>query len=748
MKIKIKVKYLFWLLAGSFLIFLLSIYVIQPQVSLYIAKQQFDQGNIAGKERMIILMNSHLFPSQKWDLVTDYMLDDGLANQFDVVVGPSFSQIGEVDKEFSFTWEEKLPFLKQYIEEGPVNGYLVTTARELAYYYEIIGDYDQADHVLKEAIRRISETGNPWDQNELYLEQIEMEINRENYEKAESLLEELHHSLDVDDFYIRAELAQLKANMLLKQGNFKEAFVEVEKGLKQYKEEWKEHHTNADNSDSINNSVVFEELIAFERLLKHANQQENFETGNVQGRIVKNDGTPLAHVGVFLREENDVNRSLSWKEPYELVTDENGYFEFQSVIPGNYQIFLGFSFDQIDGWTWPVQMDDWIHVSSQDDITYNITLHELITIESPTNEKVIKDNSVYFEWEDVEEATYYNINLGIEMESASISSGFKTNVTENNLHVPIEDFYTQTVGVLLPGDDLEAPNTYPFSLLAFANTEGKFFWSVEAYDQNDHMLSRSNGYRLDKDSIGKLPFFHLQQRKLTDADQMLLNNDMKNALKAYKKAYEGDPNDTHSLRMITRLIGIDAKDDESEHKLVIPFLKDLVDKRAASPEDIWRLVLYYYELQDWYLFNLYFESYSTMLNGKISEYEKGIFAKSLMQQGKFETAENQLMDIIEMDYSNQFIGDLIAVNLYLHESIPKALTLAKRYPERLSAEQMTDWVTLLQQMEMEAATTSDYDDFLKKVLDLYMKGKEKELSHQISKIDQPALKKFMRSLQQ
>ncbi|MEI3604415.1 carboxypeptidase-like regulatory domain-containing protein [Pseudogracilibacillus sp. SE30717A] len=746
-KVKLKVKHLIWLFTGIITIYLLIIFLIQPQISLYVAKKKWEEGDIAGKEQMINLMNANLFTSQKWELITDYMLDYSLASQFDVIVGPSFSQVSGLNKESSFTWEEKLPFLEQYVEKGPINGYLVTVASELAYYYERSGDYNRATQVIEEAIGRFSNTENYWDQKELQLERAKMEVNRSNYEKAESLIDEMLDSIQPDEYYFHAEIAQLKVNTLIKQGKIQTALEEVERALKEYEEQWTKDTNNDVLSESINNSVVYEELLVLEQMLKQSLQLKEFETGNVEGRIIRKDGTPVANVGVFLRAESDVNRSLSWNEPYKVITDENGYFEFPTVIPGSYQIFLGFSFDQIDGWTWPVQMDDWIDVTGTKNITYDITLHKLINIKSPTNQEVINDQMVNFEWEEVEDAAYYAINLGIELESASISTEFKSQIKENNIQVPIEDFYAKTVSMIFPEDNLEEIHSQSSTLLAFANTEGIFFWSVEAYDQNDNLLSRSNGYRLNEDSIGELPFFYLKERELTDADQLLLNNKIEEALHSYEEAYKSDQNDIHSLRMISRLIGLKAKDEAMERKLVMPFLIDLVDKHAATADDVWRLVEYYYDLEDWHSFNNYFEQYSTMLNGDISEYDKALYAKSLMKQGDIQSAETEWIKVMEMDKSNQFIGDLIAINLYLHESIPKALILAETYPERSHGEeQKTNWITILRQMQNEAAQTEDYTEGLKDILALYMIGENKEVMEQLNKSDQPALKDFINAL--
>src|SRR5690606_27956287 len=110
------------------------------------------------------------------------------------------------------------------------------------------------------------------------------------------------------------------------------------------------------------------------------------------------------------------------------------------------QITLGFYSEQISGWNWPISLDEWIQVDGSENITYDIVLQKLIEIKEPVDEKVITEDTVYFEWEAVEGAAFYDIGFGFDIEGGSISTGFITDIRDTKIDVPIDDIYNLNGG--------------------------------------------------------------------------------------------------------------------------------------------------------------------------------------------------------------------------------------------------------------------------------------------------------------
>ncbi|HBZ10972.1 MAG TPA: hypothetical protein DEO65_14055 [Bacillus bacterium] len=728
MKIKMKVKHIVFILISILLI----VFFISPQIQLYIAKKQAGNTNPAAKTKLLESLDSKtILDSQKWRIIQDYILNDYTANQFDVYVGPAFSQFSHPDHAITFTWDEMLPYLNMYVKKGPIDEYFAFAAKQLAVHYKTIGQVDKAQDILQKASKRTA--GNDsWTGQEFQLEQSEIFIEQSDYSAAKQLLQEMS-SNDPENEYVQAKIAQQKAKIKLRQGHVLDAYKEVNKALTKYEE------MMADETPA-----GYEELLSMKKNIQTALTQQSHINNTVKGRIVYSDGTPVANAGVFLRSEEKVSRSVGPEEAYQVTTDADGYFEISGVLPGSYQVALGLSFDQIDGWTWPVDMDEWLDVGEKKTITYNITLQKLIKLNSPVNQQKITDKQILFSWEKVEGADYYQLSLGADIDSGSVSTGFKSYIADNQIKVPVEEVYNHPLGVIFPGDDLSTVS--PESLLAFTNTNNRFYWSVEAYSDDGELISRSDGYRLNEDTVGKIPFFYLKERNMTKADRLLLDKKLKKALAAYQSNYEKNPNDIHSLRMIVRLMGAESSDKHAtENEKGIPYLQAYAEK-ANSPQAIFRLVEYYYEKQKWDSFNKWFDKYAAAVDGRLDDYDQAIYASALMKQGKLKEASERFKQVMNRDKSHRFIGSWLAVELYEGKTFEHAMAMAKEYPERPFADENRDWFYMVQALEEESETDPLYRQELKETLDLYFKNRDKDLSIWMKTTDKPAMKKFIEAV--
>lgn len=737
MKIKIKVKH-----AALILICIpLIVFVIGPQLQIYIAKKQVEYGQAASKTKLLqSLDSSMILDSQKWKIIQDYMLDDYMDGQFDVYIGPAFSQVSHPDRDVTFTWDEMYPYLNMYVTKGPIDEYFASAAKQLAVHYKTIGQADKAQDILQKAIERTAGSSDSWVGQELQLEQTQILIEQADYSAAKQLLQEMSKSNDPENDYFQAKIAQKKAEIKLRQGHVQDAYKEVQNALAQYEE----IPAEKDPGEADEIPAGYEELLSLKKSLQTALTQQSHINNTVKGRIVYSDGTPVANAGVFLQAEEDAGSSITPDEPYQQTTDANGYFNIPGVLPGSYQITIGLSFDQIDGWTWPVTMDEWIDVGEKKTFTYDITLQKLIDIKSPVNQQKITDKHILFSWEKVEGADYYQLNLGADIDSGSISTVFKSYITDNQIKVPAEEVYDHPLGVIFPGDDLSTVS--PKSLLAFTNTNNRFSWSVEAYRADGELITRSNGYRLDQDTMGNLPFFYLKERSMTKADQLLLDKKLKKALAAYQSNYEKDPDDIHSLRMIIRLMDAESSDKHAtENEKSIPYLQAYAEK-TNSPQAIFRLVEYYYEKQQWDSFNRWFNQYEAAAGGHLESYDQAIYASALMKQGKLKEARERFKQVMKLDNSHRFIGSWLAVELYEGKTFEHALAIAKEYPERPFADEKRDWFYMVQALQEESETDSHYREELKEVLGLYFKNKDQELSNWMKTADKPAMKEFIRAV--
>lgn len=748
MRVKLKVKHIVWLGAGLLATWLLLSFLIFPQISLYQAKKKLDSGDAAGKgEVFALLENGRIFKQQQWGLINNYMISDNVIHSFDVVVSPSFIQAA-TPATVHFFPDEIEPFLKRYLTEAPANMALSQAAKQLAFYYANEGQVDEAYRVLKATQERFTREEQAWERQELYLNQVELAVYFGDMDKAKQFLQQAAE-IEGDDFF-QTELALAEAELELKQGNLETALQLVKDGKKTFEAAWEKEQEMFPNDDTdITSSVTYDHVLTLQTHLEDALQGGKAGITKVNGSLTRKDGTPIAHAGVFLREQHVASRSVQPNEPYQTTTDKDGNFVFHGVIPGNYQINLGLTFEQVDGLVWPTEMDGWIRVDGREKIDYDISLQPLLNTYSPTNDAIITGENVTFTWEASAEASYYNLSLGVISDEGAFSVVFKTKLRETEIVVPVEELYAKTVGMLFadtPLEDLEGAG----NLLAFADPNKRFVWSVQAYDKNSNLITRSDGYRLSLERIGNVPTFYVKERKLTKADQLLIQDKAPAALRAYLDAYEQNPKDVHSLRMIMRMIGAESeRSRKSEAQLRTPYLAELVRLGGASSDDISLLAENYAELKEWGLFQQTFEAYSKAVHGELSNYDKEFYALALMQQGKLTEARKELRELMHKEKGNPQLGTLLALEIGINNSFDEALMLAKMYPAELDPWRMpVHWEALVTELEATMKNAPQQFTHLQTGLNLFFANDEEELTKWLASEQNNTVKEFFRALQE
>jgi len=736
----------------------LLIFVVIPKLQVVNATKIYEQGGANGKENLLTVIDQAASKSKKWELIRKYLIGDGPISAvygFDVYVGPSSTMSQSANGESrNWTWEEKLPYLEAYIAEGPSDGgYLVRAARQLSYYYTSEGMLNKALTALELAEQRMSKQYSNIGQD-LKLDRAKLYMDNDEMDKAEQLLDEMANgarSINVD---LNGEVAQLRAQIRIRKGDVGSALERVNKELEELKKTIADHNKQFPDKGDFT-PVKLEQLTALKESLEHNLQQYGGSTATVSGTIARSDGTPMKRVGVYLRDRKAVSHSVTDGEPYQTLTDAKGHYKFEGVLPESYQLYIGIQFEQIDGWTWPTTNDDWIDVSRGQSLTENIVLHPLIEIKSPINQQVIAGDTITFRWEPVEGAAYYNLQGSLPIQNGTIGTMIKGNIRDDYIEIPVEQLYDQATGISYKFvEDKEIIDTS--TLLGFANPASRFAWSVEAFDEQGRPLSRSNGYRLNENTIGDLPFFYLKNRLLTEADQLLLDDKIDEALIAYKQSYANDHQDLHSLRMIIRIYeaAASANSQRTLGEEVVPYIIQMADVNPTS-EYIFKLVDYYIQKQDWMLANRYYALLSKQGDSQISPYVKSIYATALMKQKRLKEAGELFAQALAEDRSHRFVGPYLAISIYEQGAFEDAKKLASEYPERSFAElNQPVWFDLIQgiekeeekEKEKEKASGSGYTKELHIALEVYFGGDEARLNRWISASNYTAMKAFIEAL--
>jgi len=721
LKVTVKVKHL--VIAALLLGTALSLlqFVVIPKLQVRAAVNDYVAGAPGGKKAMLAAID-RAAPSQRLELIREYMVFYGDATalrSFDVYVGPgSTYAFGQGDGESRvWSWEEKLPYLLEYVSEGPVDSSRYSAATQLAQYYMSEGLSAEALAVLEKA----EERGGNW-RTKLALERAKLYARLGDSGEAMRLVERLEAEPPSVNLDFSGEVAQLKAQLLVGEGKADAALQAVDRELKALEERIAEEKKKFPEMGELTPAVM-EEL---KRLREQLEKTLDGTGATVSGTVKRSDGQPLARVGVFLRRESDVYHSIVDGEPYQILTDAQGRYEFNNVVPGSYQLYLGLPFEQIDGWTWPTMKDDWIEVGSGDALTENVMMRPLIDIQEPVNGAELTGSTVKFSWEPVEGASTYTLYGTIPIESGTSSMAIREGVAQSEIELYAEDLYE--TGTSYSFRDVDGKHELDSaSLLGFSNPELRYLWYVEAYDKDGRLITRSNGYRLNEDTIGALPFFYLKERAATAADRLMLDGRLDEALAEYKRAHEADPLDRHSLNMIARIYSAKASlagSDELRAQ-AIPYLEALLRLAPANRNVLFNLFDHYDKRNEWFKAEAYYERYVAAGGGQTDGYIQSLYATSLMKQRRMDEAIVQFREALERDRSHRFVGRYLAAELYAGASFGKVAELAAAYPERGPYESgPPDWRKLVEALaaESEAGDKNAYAERLEDALEASFDG--------------------------
>jgi hypothetical protein len=710
-----------------------------------------DRTNIAQwKKQIRQAIDTADSPKRKWELIKDHMIvtrESSFAFGFDVYVGSNFSQVnGDGTEQLAFSLSEKQPYLEDYLAHAPPDDFLVHAAKQIAYYYDGENLIGPAITALELAEKRLSGGKFAYAQNNSAFERARLYAGYDQLDKADAVMKKLWDQPDRPDFDLAGRMVLLQTQILVRKDGVQNAVLYIEREIEAYTKAWVEAKKKDGGTGGGGEPAMLARIAALKDQLLTAANHNAVTASSLSGTIKRSDGVPLAHAGVFLREQKDVHHSVTEGEPYQTMTNKNGEFTFKGVLPGSYQLFLGLTFRQIDGWTWPVSDDEWIDIKGDEDLNQQIVFHPLMELISPVNQQAITGKTVHFEWEKVTGAAYYQLTGDVPIRNGIIGSVLASHIKDNRIELPVEALYDAQRG--LSAEDFNNwLTTSPATLLGFTDPGNRYAWGVEAYDAEGRLLTKSKGYRLDPNTIGNLPFFFLKERTMVPADRMVTEGRLEEALEAYKKTLAGNPVDVHSLRMIIGLLEAkasagpaEALDDE-----ITGLVKRMVELNPAESY-VSRLLDAYYKREQWNDVKDMYILYSRISSGVIPSYMQASYAASLMRQGKLKEAREQFAAATAKDNSHRFVGNYLAVTLHGNRDYAEALAIADKYPERSFDSHGPDWAAMVQRIKIEAESSEAYSSELDQKLIWYFQGEKEKLNAWSRTTTDTGIKALMQAL--
>lgn len=359
--------------------------------------------------------------------------------------------------------------------------------------------------------------------------------SREQLNDAQGLLERL---IDGYPDYRHIDMARSKlAQIYLANGELDQAeplFREIE--------------TTAKDEYRRNEAKTFADLLASRR---SADNGVPSLTGSV--RI---GDSPAADTYVVLRRKSD---NGWYSKPYGhypmAMTDRNGEYRFYDISPDEYEVGVGVTAAEVDGYFLTDQDGAAVTISAASTASYDIRFVPKVNIVSPTNKEETGGadaDKIRFAWEPYPGASGYKLSItALERDKDGKVRGTFTVTTDELWREPNAEYDVRTLRTYPRGTGKSGTKDEVWlstsGILGTVYPGGDFIWSVDAYDKHGKRISSSSGYYLSFNS--QVPFFSVDDALQLEGDKLVLQGDYEGAI----KAYEGEPNNPYALRALALL---------------------------------------------------------------------------------------------------------------------------------------------------------------------------------------------------
>ncbi len=551
--IRFKVKHVLGVIAMALGIVILS-YVFLPSVMLSIAEGYYKEGEQAGAKMYYDRMNQY-FPNhwktpEALERAAQIAASDNLLMISPMGIGSAPRSSGNITKEaleyykilaerFPDTWQGERAIKELAIQEikNLINQGDISTAQE------------EIDNFFKKQTRIY------W-HNDVVMEVARALIIKGYPHEAADLVEELLNNNEDSQNY--PDMYELLADIYGALGNREKALFNYNRVLKTHEEILKRDREHfGDEHDEGMNMYYEEKEEEIRRKISMLNANP-ITTGSVTGSIILS-GKPLAGVELILQPLPNPNTyPMGSPDAAWLTSNEDGKFLFENIIPGRYGLGFVVDLEQVGdavlkGGRFPKSI---IYVEEGGNYNWDFELVETMKIVAPIDDEVIQGDYINFSWEPYEDAAYYTLELGTYFENGSGSSGHPQKYYSNSAKLNIQELKSIQTGMSY---DEEGPK--PQSLFGYAMPGGRFFWSVSAHDKDGNVLTSSQGYLKSQNSNFTFP-----EKEVSEGDKLLLARKYGEAIAAYEKTLEKDPEDIHSLSMLAKLYGFSLNEAVGQYE--------------------------------------------------------------------------------------------------------------------------------------------------------------------------------------
>lgn len=436
----------------------------------------------------------------------------------------------------------------------------------LAEIYLYLGDYEEAEKYL------LSGKANA-DAKLIYA----LYNSSGKYDKGIELLEDL---IENNKSYFDIGYFDSLAQLYIQSGKYEDAIEAYKEALARVE--------GFEKEDSEESYYTIEK----ERLNEKIRKTEELRSGKVikgecRGRVTV-DGIGIEGVRVYIKDKSVYKEDFIgdiWI-PFTL-TDKDGYYLIDNVLPGEYDIGIGIRPEKILGKAYLGNKDSQKVLQPGGVLINDFEFNSVIEILFPDNKVEINGDKLELSWQQVKGAESYGIVTGLIIENGYASSLYmndirsKAGTDSNEATIDIKQLASHFMG-FASFDDENTPT--PGTLLGFYGG-AKILYGIEAYDEDGRLIGSSMPI-IKSDKYPRHFVFITQE---LEGDKLIKQEKYKEARDWFIDYLDKNPEDVHSLYVLAQYYKYCEKDNEKvkeyltrlyeitgmeEYKKRIEFLKD------------------------------------------------------------------------------------------------------------------------------------------------------------------------------
>ncbi|MEA4962119.1 hypothetical protein [Lutispora sp.] len=362
------------------------------------------------------------------------------------------------------------------------------------------------------------------------------------YDKGINLLEDL---IQNNKSYFDMNYYDSLANLYIQSGKYAEAIYTYKQAVNKAAE------INRESSQEyfIDKKEEMKIKIKKAQEMKYNKEMEikgiDSEMGECRGRVTV-DGRGVEGVRIYIKDKEIYKENYiggSFDLPF-TITDKDGYYCIDDVLPGEYDIGIGIRPDEILGKAYLDNMDSQRILQPRGILLNNFEFKTSIEILTPNDEIKVSEDKLEISWKEYEGAESYSLVAGLMIEGGYGTSIFEDKIEGNKAVIDIKKVAPGFMG-LASFNDENKPT--PGTLLGMYG-EGRVIYGVQAYDRNGKLIGSS----MPVIKTTKLPRHFVLITQRLEGDNLIKEEQYEKARDWFLSYLDKNPEDVHSLYVLAR----------------------------------------------------------------------------------------------------------------------------------------------------------------------------------------------------